>query len=290
MRPKLTNHILSNLNIENRAANCLLCGSVKINKANVYKGQQHWKCQNYDKKYFAPDYQKTERHVLKCIDAHARTGICEICGETEILHKGDVWICRAKQPLRSEIITYGKRLHSLSSINEELHTATCSHCGPVALNKSGIKDGKQIWKCKNAHKIKSIENRPYRHQLFNIDPLSMEADCKRCGERVKIHTRGRHKGKQYYRCQKANRWASISQKYNLHEDQYNEMYKLQGGKCAICDQPQTKLCVDHCHKTKKVRALLCHHCNVILGHVKDDPQLLQKAIRYVRRHSSLDLA
>ena len=57
--------------------------------------------------------------------------------------------------------------------------------------------------------------------------------------------------------------------------EYQRLHDLQGGKCAICKNPETKidpqlskpcvLAVDHCHTTNKVRGLLCFRCNTNLG-------------------------
>lgn len=39
--------------------------------------------------------------------------------------------------------------------------------------------------------------------------------------------------------------------------------------------------VDHCHDTGKVRGLLCFNCNVGIGSLQDDIEMLRKAIKYL---------
>lgn len=56
--------------------------------------------------------------------------------------------------------------------------------------------------------------------------------------------------------------------YGITVEIYNQMLADQGGKCKICEALPTEkrmLAVDHCHTTGKVRALLCHTCNNLLG-------------------------
>ncbi len=72
---------------------------------------------------------------------------------------------------------------------------------------------------------------------------------------------------------------------------YDDMEVAQGEVCAICKQPSSKqgvlrFDVDHNHATKKVRGLLCRHCNLMLGHARDDPKRLYRAIYYLRKHST----
>lgn len=78
-------------------------------------------------------------------------------------------------------------------------------------------------------------------------------------------------------------------KYDLSLDQYNELLKSQNNMCAICsrlkpNQTTNNLHVDHCHKTGKIRGLLCDKCNRGLGFFSEDISLFQKAIEYVKKH------
>lgn len=62
--------------------------------------------------------------------------------------------------------------------------------------------------------------------------------------------------------------------FGITIEDYNAMHDKQNGLCAICKQPETRLnksgtlhrlAVDHCHKTGKVRGLLCFKCNAAIG-------------------------
>lgn len=68
--------------------------------------------------------------------------------------------------------------------------------------------------------------------------------------------------------------------YKITIEDFNAMYDKQKGLCAICLQGK-KLVVDHCHKTKKVRGLLCYKCNVAIGMAGDNCDTLKKAIDYL---------
>lgn len=69
--------------------------------------------------------------------------------------------------------------------------------------------------------------------------------------------------------------------YGLSLQDVAEMFVRQAGKCAICAGVMVKQCVDHCHKTGKVRGLLCHGCNIGLGGFKDSSEALLAAITYL---------
>lgn len=61
----------------------------------------------------------------------------------------------------------------------------------------------------------------------------------------------------------------LKSRYGVSLEEYNTMFESQGGECKICKRHQTefskRLRVDHCHKTGRVRGLLCSRCNLHLG-------------------------
>jgi hypothetical protein len=90
-------------------------------------------------------------------------------------------------------------------------------------------------------------------------------------------------------CPTADRDKKLKRSYGISLLQYKEMLSSQGGKCLICESTTPyhnsgQFVVDHCHSTGIIRGLLCHHCNLLLGHAKDSIVTLQAAINYLDNH------
>ena len=73
----------------------------------------------------------------------------------------------------------------------------------------------------------------------------------------------------------ARRAHHLMTTYGLSADEYAAMSEAQGGRCALCDrEPDGQvrggrwLHVDHCHRTGRVRGLLCVSCNSVLGRIE----------------------
>ena len=136
--------------------------------------------------------------------------------------------------------------------------------------------------------------------------------CRRCGENKPIDQYYEHKGprtSEGYRrptcktcCNKdaklwtknnpdkvkvSRRKARLKVKYGIVPSEYDSMANSQGNKCYICRKEHTRrpLNVDHCHSTGKVRKLLCDKCNMALGLVNDDVELLNKMREYLLEHT-----
>ena len=72
--------------------------------------------------------------------------------------------------------------------------------------------------------------------------------------------------------------------YGIDDAEYHTMLVSQVGLCYLCDKqfdPFKEPCVDHCHKTGKVRSLLCRNCNAGLGLFKENATTFLRAIEYV---------
>jgi hypothetical protein len=79
----------------------------------------------------------------------------------------------------------------------------------------------------------------------------------------------------------------IIREYNLSEEDYLKLLEKQNNKCKICNKPEKSgrnLAIDHCHKTNKIRGLLCNQCNRALGYLKEDINLFEAAIKYLKEH------
>ncbi|MFE5621705.1 endonuclease VII domain-containing protein [Streptomyces virginiae] len=68
---------------------------------------------------------------------------------------------------------------------------------------------------------------------------------------------------------------------------YSVALELRARPCDLCSAeapPEGKAhSIDHNHATGAVRGVLCHSCNLALGHFKDDPERLLRAARYLTR-------
>lgn len=77
-------------------------------------------------------------------------------------------------------------------------------------------------------------------------------------------------------------------KYGIDVHEVEELIRDQGGLCAICRDQEAQQ-VDHDHETGRVRGILCGGCNAGLGQFKEDPEIIRRAIDYLKRHRPNDV-
>lgn len=99
------------------------------------------------------------------------------------------------------------------------------------------------------------------------------------------------KEKNYFK--RRNRNASLKRKYNIDIETYEQMLKEQDNLCGICEQSlitnsqkgwggKREACVDHNHKSGKVRGILCRGCNLALSMI-ENKIFQQKSNQYLSK-------
>ena len=83
------------------------------------------------------------------------------------------------------------------------------------------------------------------------------------------------------------RCHAFKRSFGLNSIEVDWMYFLQEGNCANpgCNEKAGHL--DHCHKTDKLRDILCPKCNQALGSLNEDPQRIAGLIQYIAIHSEV---
>lgn len=145
-------------------------------------------------------------------------------------------------------------------------------CGRHHRQKSSeyLRKGKKF--CTKCDAEKPLEQFDIHHE--GVNGTVYHASCKRCRADVSYVF---------------NRRRNFESQYGITVARYEELHEMQGGLCAICGEPEGKmqrgkvymLSVDHDHVTGEVRGLLCNNCNRAIGLLKDNTDILKKAIRYL---------
>ena len=124
-----------------------------------------------------------------------------------------------------------------------------------------------------------------------------QARCKTCHK--KVTEKYRKNNPEIYRKASMKHWNKLNEKkkherwikrYGVTSEEYQKMYNAQKGVCKICKNPcKTKqtLSIDHCHKTGKIRGLLCIKCNTALGMLNDNIEYFKEAIDYLNHYAGL---
>lgn len=136
------------------------------------------------------------------------------------------------------------------------------------------------------------------HRFPDLGPAPLCAcgcggSVRRVGRRWLRWLKGHHTRKHGFEPRAAKVNERLLRVYGLQRAAYDALLRAQGGRCAVCrsDEPgngrntaRAMWCVDHDHRTGKVRGLLCRGCNAGIGNLRDDPDILDAAAAYLRRN------
>lgn len=124
------------------------------------------------------------------------------------------------------------------------------------------------------HKKHAVKISAHRKQRYREDPEKF-----------------RKRGREYYRKNPEKQRARVIKRlYGLTEDDYRELLDNTMGICPICKEEfaDDTVCVDHDHKTGRIRGIICHRCNLSLGRFDDNIRLILNAIRYLRKGKNIE--
>ncbi len=82
--------------------------------------------------------------------------------------------------------------------------------------------------------------------------------------------------------------TNLKRAYGIDSVEWQRLFEVQKGRCASCGRHQSSmpksLHVDHCHKSGKIRALLCDRCNRALGIMEEDAVSIGKLAEYANEY------
>ena len=133
-----------------------------------------------------------------------------------------------------------------------------------------------------------------RSRKDGTDRLCLRAHCDVCERKRKAMW----SDDEYAAFRRTCKNASLRKLYGITIDVYEEMLACQKGKCSICRRRETRkgrtgkvkmLSVDHCHRTGKVRGLLCHKCNNAIGCLQESITIFERVIAYLKLHEEQEV-
>lgn len=171
------------------------------------------------------------------------------------------------------------------------------------MSKTAIIDGKRIGKgankytaytyvtdtekrCSSCQEIKPLDS--FHKDKKNIHGKGRSYYCKDCANtKARTHTKKYAETPEY---KQAKRNAYYLNRHGITLEEFESKLQDQHYKCAICEIDLKAFGynthMDHDHSTGKLRDILCTNCNRGLGHFQDNPQFLEKAIKYLDSHTA----
>lgn len=162
----------------------------------------------------------------------------------------------------------------------------CRKCYQKAYDKAkyDADPAAQIAKVRKWAKENPERVRENRRNSYAKDPKRVQNRNKAYAEAHHDEVLARHKAWRDRRRMHV-RAKDAAKKYEITYDGYLAMFESQRGLCAICGESMNPPCVDHDHETNKVRQMLCHHCNVVAGHIEKKGVENTLAVQaYLERH------
>lgn len=152
--------------------------------------------------------------------------------------------------------------------------------------------------CVKCHKLKPITQFHLNGYRRRDGTSAKRNDCKKCNKEahdIYVET-NRKKLNKYVKIRyrkngmESAREYGLQKRYGISIFDYEALLKEQNNRCALCQKHSSEFSrrfdTDHCHDSQKIRGLLCVACNRGLGLLKDDPEVLKRAIAYLEKYKN----
>jgi len=179
----------------------------------------------------------------------------------------------------------------------------CSRCGEVkpayffsqsVKSKTGLQ-----WSCKDCQRSCHKERCRQRAKMYEkveaaLSEVGYEKVCKACRRLMPARMFCRQSANADYLrniCKECISKYMRLKKYNLSEESIKQMLSVETCQMPGCGKKLRNgqgTHIDHCHKTGKVREVLCQKCNLMLGYIEKNLHLVQPMLDYIAKHKDDD--
>ena len=209
---------------------------------------------------------------------------CSVCGETKLLaefgrsargafgRRSQCKQCNAAA-VKSR---YVPRVHPAEQV-------TCPHCGQE-FTRIRTGGGLRVYCSRKCTAAAGEERKLQRNAGVSARRCACGAEvATRVGKPVCPACRKDPRGTEQLQARERRRTLAL---YGLTQEEWDRLIALQANSCAVCKTTEPggrseRWHIDHDHVTGQVRGLLCHRCNMGIGFLRDDPQIMMAAARYV---------
>ena len=120
--------------------------------------------------------------------------------------------------------------------------------------------------------------------------VSFEKVCSTCRQLKSQSEYTNHAGQRDGLFNECNACKALRKRRSVHSITKEELSKMMS--ISTCEMPscgneldwKKETHIDHCHKTGKVRAVLCRRCNTMLGHIEKNMHLVYPMLDYINEH------
>lgn len=204
--------------------------------------------------------------------------ICQMCGKSFKSLRNTQKYCKTACRRKAET----RRMREIRKAREVLISKNCKLCGTEFICGKGYKKKDTLycscfcqskdWKQNHADAVKKYNA---NYDKVNVNRKNYKKDYHKNNVDV-VKAR------------------DLYNKYGISLEDYNNILEQQENKCALCNTEfgdgsiiDDKMVIDHCHKSRKIRGLLHQSCNKLIGLAYENPELLEKAIIYLKKHDAI---